>query len=367
MGYAVAVAVPAAAVREVASKDYGSRDSSPEGSARASSKGSGSTGFDDVLEALGDEIATLAAHIHGAKSRLLELIARFDRMDGWKRGGHRNCACWLSVRTGLDLGTAREHVRVARALENLPDTRQAMSRGELSFSQVRALTRVAAADTESDLLDLAVGCTTEQLERVVRAYKMGSRRDEAARERERHESRTLSVFPDNQGMYVVNGLLEPEAGAPLMRAVEAASDALYRGRPGTDGAHGVVSPRDAAREAARRRADAIGLVAERALAAGLGDEDGTHTSAPISGTRAERYQVMLHVDSETLAAEGEPGRSELEDGTRVPAERGIHFALLSTTCGRYRSGADDREQRPSSPLARGDGRRATRGPSTCDG
>jgi hypothetical protein len=286
----------------------------------------------DVVEDLGDEIATLAAHIHAGTHRLLVLLARFDRLRGWEPAGHRSCAHWLSFRAGLDLGTAREHVRVARALEGLPRTGSAMSRGELSFSQVRALSRVAEAETEAELLELAEGCTTAQLERMVRAWKKGSREDEAAWERERHRSRALSVFPDEDGMYVVQGRLDPEVGALLMRAVEAASDALYRERQRVrerapvDAAEAAAEAArhavpDTAREAARRRADAVGLLAERALAAGFGSSEGTDsTDAPISGTRAERYQVVLHVDHETLAEDGEPGRSELEDGTRVSAE-----------------------------------------------
>lgn len=86
-------------------------------------------------------------------------------------------------------------------------------------------------------------------------------------------------------------------------------------------------------DAAARRADAVGLVAERAVAAGFGVEtDETTTSpnsdarAPLSGTRAERYQVLLHVDAETLSEEGELGQSELEDGTRVSAETSRRLA-----------------------------------------
>ena len=168
---------------------------------------------------------------------------------------------------------------------------------------------------------------------MVRGFRRGSRKDEAALERERHESRTLSVFPDDDGMYVVKGRLPAEVGALLMRAVEAASDALYREKR---------EPRletDTEREkaAAQRRADALGLLAERALEVGFGgkgeeerggeagcccaaEDDEAHPHPiPISGTRAERYQVMLHVEPETLRAEAEPGCSELEDGTRVSA------------------------------------------------
>src|SRR5688572_16117878 len=224
MGYAALV------LREAAQSEYAVRDV-------------------DVIEELGDEIALLAAHIHAAMHRLLTLIARFDAMRGWEPSGHRDCAHWLSSRTGIDLGAAREKVRAALALTTLPETSASMARGELSFSKVRALTRVATAENESALLSLARGSSTAQLERIVRAWKRGSREDEAEREERLHASRTLSVFPDDEGMYVVKGLLTPEVGALLMRAIEAESEAAAA---------------DSGAEPGQRRAAALGRLAERA-------------------------------------------------------------------------------------------------------
>ena len=119
-------------------------------------------------------------------------------------------------------------------------------------------------------------------------------------------------------MYVVRGRLTPEQGALLMRAVEAAGDALFRER-GPAAELENVSYETSRRTSAQRRADAIGVVAERALAAGF--------SNSLSGTRAERYQVVLHVDAETLSADDSGlGRSELEDGTRVSYETSRRLA-----------------------------------------
>jgi len=58
----------------------------------------------DSLEELEEEITILAAHIHAATHRLLTLLADFDRRRGWELGGHRTCAHWLHVRTGIDRG-----------------------------------------------------------------------------------------------------------------------------------------------------------------------------------------------------------------------------------------------------------------------
>ena len=109
------------------------------------------------LDQLGDEIAELSAHIEAATAPLLDLIREFDARAGWNTG-FRSCAAWLSWRVGLDLGAARERVRVARALGTLPRLAQALARGELSYAKVRALTRVATPETEARLLAVGRAC-----------------------------------------------------------------------------------------------------------------------------------------------------------------------------------------------------------------
>jgi len=96
----------------------------------------------DALARLGDEIAELSAHIEVATARLLDMIRDFDARCGWGNG-FKSCAEWLSWRVGMDLGAAYERVRVARALPKLPLIGAAFARGEVSYSKVRAVTRVA--------------------------------------------------------------------------------------------------------------------------------------------------------------------------------------------------------------------------------
>ncbi len=179
------------------------------------------------LERLGDEIAELAAHLHAAIYRLLVLIREFDAREGW-HSGFRTCAHWLSWRTGIDIGASREKVRVARALEHLPLLSEEMRLGELSYSKARALTRVATAENEEELMGFAQHATASHVETLVRTWRRVDRLEEQCQERERHRSRFLTVRPDVDGMYVVRGRLDPEVGALLTRALEAAGDELYR-------------------------------------------------------------------------------------------------------------------------------------------
>src|SRR4051812_3582711 len=104
---------------------------------------------------LGDRICELAAQIAAATFRWLRLLSEFDKRQGWGHWGIKSCAHWLSWRCGYDLRSAREKVRVARALDTLPLICEAFSRGELSYSKVRAITRIATPATEADLLILA--------------------------------------------------------------------------------------------------------------------------------------------------------------------------------------------------------------------
>jgi len=255
-----------------------------------------------------DRVAVLYGEITAATREFLSAVVESDRHRDWARAGFGSCAEWLAWRIGITRGTANEKVRAARALEDLPLISEAMSQGAVSFSKVRALTRVATSRNETELLAFARSCSAAKLERLLRGYPDLSRWNEQRRERLRHRGRRLSIVADPDGMYVVHGRLTPEVGAALQRAVEAASDALF-----AEEAKDQTEPH-------QRRADAIGLLAERALAAGFGDD------APLSGSRAERYQVMLHVEAATLAEEGEPGQSELEDGMRIAAETARRLA-----------------------------------------
>src|SRR5438445_7357842 len=122
------------------------------------------------LEQLGDEIAELSTHLDAATAHLLDLIREFDSRAGWNTG-FRSCAAWLSWRVGLDIGAARERVRVAHALETLPRLAQALARGELSYANVRALTGVATPEPEERLLRVGRAGTADHVERIVRGWR----------------------------------------------------------------------------------------------------------------------------------------------------------------------------------------------------
>src|SRR6185437_13661164 len=138
------------------------------------------------LERLEAQICELAGHLAAATCRFLVLLADFDARRGWASWEMGSCAQWLSWKCQMSSGTAREHVRVARALRDLPVIRARFAAGRLSYAKVRALTRIAAPATEAGLAELAGPMTANQLERFARAHRqVTAAGDAAARVRRR--------------------------------------------------------------------------------------------------------------------------------------------------------------------------------------
>jgi 5-methylcytosine-specific restriction endonuclease McrA len=202
---------------------------------------------------------------------------------------------------------------VARALGSLPRLAEALARGELSYSKVRALTRVATPETEERLLAVGQAGTACHVERIVRGWRRVDHMVEAREANRRHASRTLHVYQSEDGMVMVRGRLTPEVGAVLMQALAAARETLYQATKPTEDIPAETPSHE------QQQADALGLLAEAAL---------HHCLDP--GAPGERYQVIVHVDAPVLADADTPGQSVLDGGTRVPAETSRRLACDAT-------------------------------------
>jgi hypothetical protein len=262
------------------------------------------------LDELAGEITTLAAHVSAAMCRWLRLVAEFDRREGWARWGCKSCAHWLAWRCSLTPATARDHVRVARRLEELPLICAAFARGELSYSKVRALARVTGVEREDELLELARRSTASQLERAVRAYR-GVAAVEAGHEGARH-ARFLDWHHDDDGALVLRGRLPAEEGALLLAALEQARDALFR----TDTAReGQRDDEYQVGDAVAPRPDEVQPSPERAVSNADALLALAAPTAPLKPA-----PVVVHVDLPTLIGTDGGTVGALEDGTPIPAE-----------------------------------------------
>ena len=276
-------------------------------------------------EALEREITDLCAQINAANYRLLQLIVALENENPWGAWGLASCAHWLNWRCGIGLNAAREKVRVAHALVQLPGISKAFSRGELSFSKVRALTRIADSGNESELLHLARQATAAQVEKLVQGYRRVERLQENERATAQRASRGLTYFYDEDGSLVIHARLPADEGALVLQTLEAAMDAqdaaASNAEPDNVAAVTPVTTGDnpesddvtavtpaAENRPAQRRADALTTMAQTTLCHG-----------PDSKGGSERYQVVVHVTAETFAMDT-VGRCELDSGQRLATD-----------------------------------------------
>ncbi len=233
-------------------------------------------------KSLSHQIITLCANINLANYQLLLLIAEFDNNNDGEQQGFISTAHWLNYYCGIGLTAAREKVRVALALQRLPAVAHSFSNGLVSYSKVRALTRVATQENEGALLDIARNATAAQAERIFRQYRQTldngeSSNNNSARVNDRNR---FSSHWDEQGNLVFRGQLSPEQGALLLAAMQREQD---------DGA---------------QRESALASLAQRALSHNGANE--TPATAQRANS-AERYQIHVALDANTQHIRGGPG------------------------------------------------------------
>jgi hypothetical protein len=293
------------------------------------------------MDAVEAELATLDAHINAAIHRRLELIRLIDASGRWHQQGAKSCAHWLSWRLNLEPGTAREQVRVANKLAELPSIDEELKHARLSYSQARAITRVATAQNEERLIELAKHSTAAQLERIVR----GVRQVEAEASSTCELERWVRQRPMGDGTVRVEAQLTVDEAALVMEAIQTMRAAM-RAEQLAAPPHPVAPPHpaplpdgrgslseDAASAPKPSFADALVRIAEQVEAR----KSVSAETPPTRGGRTggERTSLVVHLAPELLGSEAmeEPSVSEwaaqLDDGTRVPAET---FRRLACDC-----------------------------------
>ncbi|MEQ9563609.1 MAG: DUF222 domain-containing protein [Woeseiaceae bacterium] len=238
------------------------------------------------IEELDRNILILCGRINTATYELLVLVREFDERAGWLKWGMQNCAEWLAWRCDFSMTTALEKVRVAHALKWLPAISQGFSTGKLSYSKVRALTRVANRHNENELLSFALRHSAAHVAERCRELRCGTdaSTDDAARA---FANRSLRIRRDHQrSMMTITIELPLDAGELLEKALDKARDDEC-----------LEAPDLVDTSWSTRQADALVNVLKGYL---HGDDASSHS---------DDYLVTIHVDQSALA--GKEGRSAL--------------------------------------------------------
>ena len=349
-----------------------------------------------LLERLEAQICELAGHLAATTCRFLVLLGDFDARRGWASWEMNSCAAWLSWKCQMSSGTAREHVRVARALRDLPVIREEFAAGRLSYAKVRALTRIATSQTEAGLAEIAGPMTGNQLERFARAHRQVSSADDAAA----RVRRRLAWRFEDDGSLAGTFRLPPLQGAVLLKALRAAAGDLEHPHaadqehpdpadqehlqtaqqagvsaetPAGDQAPGAGQPQP---PTSASLADALLVIAETFLAgkvAGADDPEvyqvvvhvGTAAISPASPPAAGPAAGSGGVSAETLGASpqppghpADPARCHVEDGPAISVTTAQMIACSSAWSWMLHDSAGKlldlgrRRRRPSAALRR---------------
>ena len=291
-----------------------------------------------------------AVRLAAATASWLRLVAEFDERGGWHGVGINSCAHWLAWQCGLGPGAAREHVRVARALRSLPRIEAAFAAGRLSYSKVRALTRIAAPDCESALLDFAVCATASQTERFCRTWRRVD--DDAQAGPRRPEERiSFDYWTDEEGGFTLKIRGPAEAGAVLMAHIdslaerdarrERAQAKKARARHEEIRAAGGTVDSDVAE---RCEEDAtVGLARERTAArrlAALTSLAEARASLDRRPGDPPRREVVVHVDISVLADDTATGRAHFEGGPAVTGAQARRMLCEATVVAMIEAGRE---------------------------
>ncbi len=257
-------------------------------------------GYYERADALANEITELCSYLSAAEYQLLVKIREFDENGYWGGPGLASCAHWLNFKCGMGMNAARERVRVARALAELPKISAAFEAGTLSYSKVRAMTRVAAPENEDFLLNIARHGTAYHVETLVRKYRRVQMQRDVDTANGIHITRELTYYWDEDGALVFHGRLPAEQGALILKALEMQMENDFREPSPGDVSAETSQESEARSPIAARRADALAEIAETYM-----------NSGPVANSSADRYQVIVHVGEDS---------TWLDDGPHVSAE-----------------------------------------------
>jgi hypothetical protein len=240
------------------------------------------------LDQLETDIISLSSHINSMEYEFLVLLREFDLRQGWKEYHFTNCADWMNMKCGMAPCTAREKLRVANALFDLPQTSTAFAQGELSYSKVRSLTRILTPHNEEQHLDFAIKATAAQVDKHCLELRNVQREISIVDANRLYEHRYLSWSAHSDGSVTLSVELPKESADLVIRAIEKAAG----GNSSEENEPGDNPPRGAL-DLFQQQADALVDLARTYLSG----ENGKNSCT------ADHYQVTVHVDEKALRGE----------------------------------------------------------------
>lgn len=241
-------------------------------------------------------LKALSQDITSSHADLLELLVRYDDIQGWKNSGASHCAAWMNLELGISLQLGWEYLRVGRKLRLLPTTTALFRAGKLSWSKIRLIVNVADPDNEKTLCHAALDASVTTVKKLCNEYRW-TQDDKGESENDRAmkqwDARSLLWDELSTGSTRIQLILPPEIAQAFLNSVEHSLN-----QTDADNSETKIS---------QRRADAAILMAETSLQA-AGRDIAT----------ADRYQVIVSMEASEVISKHEP---EEASQTKLPPKR----------------------------------------------
>jgi len=281
--------------------------------------------YPESPETVGKQLKSLVRQQDSNLACILDLLVHFDELEAWRSSGSRHCPAWMNAELGISVKLGFEYLRVGRALQSLPVIKALFEKGSLSWTKVRAITRIADSENEQLLAAAALDATASGTEQLCDHYRWAKDQvdldAEDAKARKQFEQRSLSWRKNPQGNLVLRLELTPEHAAAFLKAIARCEDRLF------EDAEGKLQPEGAleadpdepdarhlsASTTVQLRADAAMLMAESSLQADN-----------IDIVAADRYQAIVNVDLDTLRISQDKSETQpipSDPPTQLPAEQ----------------------------------------------
>ena len=277
---------------------------------------------------IAQRLKSLSEDIAANLADQLELLTRFDALNGWESGGAKNCASWMNLELGIGIKLAREYLRVGRDLRDLPIVTALFRAGKLTWSKVRLLTRVANDDNEPLLCHAALDASVSQVERLCNEHHWQNDKKAQLSDRDhalqQWESRALRWDDCSNGNVRISLSLPPHHAQAFLNSVEYSLGQLEPGSADCSPTAFERTPEQTSMT--QRRADAALLMAENSL-----------QNAGRDIATADRYQVIVSVDAAELAMNTESKPDSTSGDT--PKQRATLIGASSSASGLAKSTA----------------------------
>jgi len=286
---------------------------------------------DYTIAQLEDTLIGYANHVNSSEYQFLVALREFDLRQGWRSWRCMDCASWMNLKCKVSAGTAREKLRTAIALINLPLISAAFEAGDLSYSNVRSLTRIANPENEKVLCDFAIGATASQVEQYCQRIRNGQRAESSADANRNHRSRWLSRSYRADGTMTLSVELCAETGELVMAAIDLAMS--------TEAAN-------CDENLFVRQADALVEIARTFLSKEDSAEDDTKKKA-----LGENFQIMVHVDESALKGKGGESDMPIETVRRITCDGQVKEIIEDASGTPFDMGRKHRTVTPALKLA----------------